>query len=152
LLEPTPVPAPRLLAVTDGTDTGGVSAILMSRVAGHVDLAPRDRDDWLRQMATMLAEIQQLEFEFPAYEPARRAAPDDDLSWVPDEKLWRRALALVQEGPPSGPRCFTHSDFQHFNLLWSRQRLTGVVDWAYPVVTSPDLDAAHCRLNLVVLF
>ena len=30
--------------------------------------------------------------------------------------------------PPASPTLrFIHRDYQHFNLLWSRERLTGVV-------------------------
>ncbi len=67
-------------------------------------------------------------------------------------KLWRAALALLQHHPPRQPWGFTHADFQPFNLLWSRHKLTGIVDWAYQCVTSPDLDVGHCRLNLTILY
>ena len=36
--------------------------------------------------------------------------------------------------------------------MWNRGRLSGVVDWVFPVRSSPDLDVAHCRLNLTILY
>jgi aminoglycoside phosphotransferase (APT) family kinase protein len=45
-----------------------------------------------------------------------------------------------------------HGDFQHFNLLWARGRLTGVVDWSVASLGPPEIDVGHCRLNLAVLF
>jgi aminoglycoside phosphotransferase (APT) family kinase protein len=47
---------------------------------------------------------------------------------------------------------FTHSDYQHFNMLWSGGRMTGVVDWVYAGPGHPHGDVAHCRLNLAILF
>ena len=37
-------------------------------------------------------------------------------------------------------------------MLWSRERLTGVVDWVEACVGPPEIDVGHCRLNLAVLF
>jgi aminoglycoside phosphotransferase (APT) family kinase protein len=37
-------------------------------------------------------------------------------------------------------------------MLWSRGRLTGIVDWTFPRLGPPDRDVGHCRLNLAVLF
>jgi aminoglycoside phosphotransferase (APT) family kinase protein len=37
-------------------------------------------------------------------------------------------------------------------LLWSRERLTGVVDWSEACLGPPEVDVGHCRLNLTVLF
>ena len=47
---------------------------------------------------------------------------------------------------------FTHGDYQHFNVLWSRGRLSALVDWSSACVAPADLDVGHCRLNLAVLF
>ncbi len=152
LLEATDVPAPVLLGVSDGTETNGTAAVLMTRVPGRVDLSPDDPEVWLRQMAEVLAKIQDLDFDFPIYEPSPRRDPGDVPEWVEGPEIWRRALTVLGSPPPEYQRSFTHGDFQHFNLLWSKGRLTGVVDWAFPTVTSPDLDVGHCRLNLAILF
>ena len=37
-------------------------------------------------------------------------------------------------------------------MLWSRGRLTGLVDWGFAGPGHPDADVAHCRLNLAVHF
>lgn len=152
LLEPTPVPAPVLLGVSDGAETDGTAALLMSRVPGRIDLSPRDPSGWVRQMAKALAEVQSLAFDFPVYEPMVRPVPDVDLPWWTTPPVWRAALEALRSPAPATPRCFTHADYQHFNLLWSRGQLTGIVDWVRPVVSSPDLDVGHCRLNLTILF
>ena len=151
LLEQTDIPAPRLLGTSDGDTTGGVRAVLMSRLPGRVDLAPEDPRAALSQMARLLVRIHDLDLDFPTDEPSPRPAPDDVPVWAERPEVWRAAQAALQEPPPHEPRAFVHADFQHFNVLWSRRRLTGIVDWAFPGVASPDVDVGHCRLNLAVL-
>ena len=145
--------APQLLAVSaTGAEAGGRPAIVMTRLPGRADLAPADRDGWLGQIADMAVRIHHATVAAPEYErwidpveltvPATATRPD----------LWRAmAGALVEPERPYQAR-FIHRDFQHFNLLWSRGRLTGVVDWGNAASGPPDIDVGHCRLNLAVLF
>ena len=153
VLEGSQVPAPRVLGSTTEAAHGG-PAVLMTRVPGRVYLMPRDRDRWLRQMAHTLARIHALEI---AAKPFRSWLDPGRLSPPPDSsrpEVWRAAIALMtnQRDPAAARTGFMHRDYQHFNLLWSRERLTGVVDWGEASVGPPDVDVGHCRLNLAVLF
>lgn len=153
LLGPTPIPAPVLLAASTGTETAGTPCLVMTRMPGRLDLAPTDWDSWVRQMAAMLASIQDLGFYagFPVYDPSPRPSPEDIPPWASDPQVWHDAFTVLQQPSRGDAYAFTHADFQHFNVLWSRGKLTGIVDWVAPHVTSPDLDPAHCRLHLVLL-
>jgi aminoglycoside phosphotransferase (APT) family kinase protein len=147
-LASTDLPTPRLIAAID--EAPG-PALLMTRVPGRVELMPRDRDGWLRQMATMLARIHALDIVAPPFESWLDAS---QLAAPPDSKrpeLWREAIALMATPPPA-ERTFIHRDYQHFNLLWTDDQLTGVVDWTYAAVGPPSVDVGHCRLNLALLF
>jgi aminoglycoside phosphotransferase (APT) family kinase protein len=113
---------------------------------------PRDRERWLQQMAHMLPRIHALDIDAKPLEPW---FDRDRLARLPDvsrPEIWSEALALVAEERPPTPTCFIHRDYQHFNLLWSRERLTGVIDWVQASVGPPDIDVGHCRLNLTLLF
>jgi aminoglycoside phosphotransferase (APT) family kinase protein len=150
-LERSDVPAPRVVGSTSDAAHAG-PAVLMTRMPGHVHLMPRDRERWLQQMALTLTRIHALEIDAKPFESwldrSRLAAPPDTSR--PD--IWSEAIALVTEERPPTDRCFIHRDYQHFNLLWSRERLTGVIDWVEASVGPPDVDVGHCRLNLTVLF
>lgn len=145
------IPVPELLGVSDGTETDGVPAVLMSRVPGHVFLTPRHPDDWLRQVAEVLPQLHAVDIAADLADPGpwTEAWPTPD--WIQDAGVWEGARAVLLEPPPDAPRRFIHTDFQHFNLLWQREKLTGIVDWNRPGLGSPDLDVGHCRLNLAVL-
>jgi aminoglycoside phosphotransferase (APT) family kinase protein len=150
-LERTDLPAPRLVASTSDPVAGG-PALLMTRVPGRMLLMPRDRDSWLRQMAEMLARIHECGATGPRFESwldVGTLTPPADASRV---DIWRDAFALVSEPREATHVRFLHRDYQHFNLLWARERLTGVVDWSSASVGPPGIDVGHCRLNLTLLF
>jgi aminoglycoside phosphotransferase (APT) family kinase protein len=145
--------APELLASSaDGADTGGHPSILMTRLPGHIYLMPEDRDDWLRQIAELAVQIHNAKVTAPPFrswfDPADLTVPRSASR--PD--LWRTLFAVLQQQRDVAYPCFVHRDFQHFNFLWRRGRLTGAVDWGMAASGPPDLDVGHCRLNLTVLF
>jgi aminoglycoside phosphotransferase (APT) family kinase protein len=147
------LPAPAVLAVSPGgAKAGGHPSILMTRLLGRVSLSPVDRDGWLKQIALAAARIHDASVAAPPFErwldPARLTAPAS--STRPD--LWKRLRDVLREDGGSTSTCFIHRDFQHFNFLWTRGRLTGVVDWGAATIGPPSIDVGHCRLNLAVLF
>jgi hypothetical protein len=146
------VPAPRLIAACpSGIDTDGAPSLLMSRAPGRVWLTPPDLDAWTGQMAALLPPLHELDSPLPAYEPrdhTGRTAP----AGARRTDLWAAGRRLVTSGRPPGGTAFVHGDYQHFNVLWSRGRLSSLVDWSLARTGHPDVDVGHCRLNLAVLY
>jgi len=151
-LERTGLPAPRLIDADPDGLRAGVPAIVMTLVPGRIHLSPSDPEPWLRQMAALLPRIHELNIEgrpFQSWFNASQLAPPPGAR---DVSVWRRAIDFVSTAPPAYTPHFIHRDYQHFNLLWTRGRLSGVVDWCFASNGPPDDDVAHCRLNLTVLF
>ena len=121
------LPAPEVVA-TEPT------AVLMRKLPGRIDLAPRDPTAWLQQQADALRAIHDL----PPVPGARRRTDAPDIggrrppSWSAHPQRWERALEAIAAGHPdpasatAASTTFVHGDFQHFNL-WSRARLTADV-------------------------
>lgn len=144
------IPAPRLVAVRP---SGADPMILMTRVPGRVWLSARDHDGWLRQMARALPPVHAVPITTAAPDPRSHVVEDLSVpAWTSRPGLWRSARSLLARPPAHYVPTFTHSDYQHFNIIWSGKRLSGVVDWVYAGPDHPDADAAHCRLNLAILF
>jgi aminoglycoside phosphotransferase (APT) family kinase protein len=147
------LPAPRLLAASaTGAEAGGCPSILMTREPGRVDLSPADPEHWLGQMADVATRIHEAAIQAPEFErwidPSELTVP----ATASRPAQWRAlARVLNERESPYRPR-FIHRDFQHFNLLWSRGKLSGVVDWGSASSGPSDIDVGHCRLNLAVLF
>jgi aminoglycoside phosphotransferase (APT) family kinase protein len=150
-LERSDIPAPRVIGSRDDAALGGPT-VLMTRLPGNVHLMPRDREDWLRQMAQMLTRIHALRIDgnpFESWLDRSQLTPPPDAS---RPEVWTEAIALIDGDRAPTRTCFLHRDYQHFNVLWSRERLSGVVDWSEACAGPPEVDVGHCRLNLTLLF
>jgi aminoglycoside phosphotransferase (APT) family kinase protein len=151
-LEATDIPAPRVLATDETGDEAGVASLLMTQVPGHVDLTPRDQRRWLAEIVRLLVRIHECDVAARPYwmwiEPDELTPPP----WPHAIGAWRAALDALREPPPAYRAHFVHRDYQHFNMLWRRGRLTGIVDWVYACAGPADVDVGHCRVNLAILY
>jgi aminoglycoside phosphotransferase (APT) family kinase protein len=146
------VPAPRLLAMDEHGAETGVRCTLTSALTGQPDLSPADLQSWLGRLATTQAAIHAV----PDHPPTRWDGwyGDGDgipLDWLADGGL-RDAAREAASGPLVGEKVLVHGDYQHFNVLWCDDRLSGVVDWPNAATGNRGSDVGHCRLNLAVLF
>lgn len=147
------LPAPEPIAAdASGLETDNRPTILMTRLPGRLDLAPADPERWLRQMAAMAARIHELPVPARPFWSREDAANPAIPASATRPAVWKRAFDLLRQPAPEYVARFLHRDFQHFNLLWQRGRLTGVVDWVVSCAGPADFDLGHCRLNLAVLF
>lgn len=152
-LAPTEVPAPRLIAYDhDGAAAGAHPSLLMTREPGGVFLTPSDTEAWIEQLASVLVSIHALDLDARPYERWSAIAERPAPSSARDLSLWREVRRVLSEPAPAVAHTFIHRDFQHFNLLWARGRLTSVVDWTWASRGPREVDVGHCRLNLAVLF
>lgn len=151
-IEATGVPAPQLLGASpDGADTEGTPSLLMTRAPGRVWLTPHDLDSWIRQLASLLPSLH------AGVADVEKARPNNlEALTVPASarrpEVWIAAKSLMATEQPPGATVRVHGDYQHFNVLWSRGRLSALVDWSWSRIASPDRDVGHCRLNLAVLY
>jgi aminoglycoside phosphotransferase (APT) family kinase protein len=151
-LESSAVPSPRLVASDPSGEESGVPALLMTRLPGRMLLTPRDPAAWLQQIARALPPIHALPADaYPVIGP-RDTDTLEPPEWAHDGALWRAAITAAQQAPPVCQQCFVHGDFQHFNLVWSRGQLRGIVDWTFSGLGVPERDVGHCRLNLAILW
>lgn len=151
-LSTTPVPAPTTLGLDAEGAEAGVSAHLMSRLAGTptVDVD----DDALAVMSDVLAAIHDVRptapfrpFQSWAWE-AKWVVPP----WARHPVSWQAAFDLLAEDPPTFMPTFLHRDFSHRNLLWDDGTISGVVDWVETSTGPTWLDAGHAATNLAVAF
>ena len=135
------LPVPEVVA---SAVVGGVPVLLMSWLPGRAVGSPD-----AGSLAAALASVHAAPadgFEH-AYSPWYRgsvASPPPAATWP---ALWERAIELWRDLPPYRP-VFVHRDFHPGNVLWSRGRLTGIVDWANACRGPIGCDLAHCAANL----
>jgi aminoglycoside phosphotransferase (APT) family kinase protein len=146
------IPSPNVLAIDPTGSRCGNPSLLMSRLSGRIELTPRNPDLWLEELVAMLVRIHAADVAAPVAESWLNREKLIIPEWSERPHLWRDAIALMDEGPPVSEQTFIHHDFQQFNVLWKRGRISGVVDWIFGSTGSPSMDVGHCRLNLAVLY
>jgi aminoglycoside phosphotransferase (APT) family kinase protein len=142
--------APRLLA----SDTGGTwsdrPTVVISRLPGVADIRPRDPERWAEELGRTLARVH-----------ATPASRRTDLASLSDRDggtvamLDGPAAAAVQAGWAAlngAPSVLVHYDFWSGNVLWSQEKISGVVDWSGAVNGPAGFDVGWCRLDLYLLF
>jgi aminoglycoside phosphotransferase (APT) family kinase protein len=155
LLRSTAIPAPSLLAADPEGACCDVPAVLLTRLPGHPP-SPADAASggFCRQLAETLAAIHDLgrgaESRLDTYRLYYDGADAALPRFMPATSIWSRAIATVREPPPATTMTLIHRDYHPENTLWSRRRLTGVVDWTQASSGPPGLDLGHMRWNLVL--
>jgi aminoglycoside phosphotransferase (APT) family kinase protein len=154
LLQPLPLPVPRLVAADPVGEATGLPMVLTTRLPGRPPpRRPADRDAFLRSLAGPLPALHAvpaplgLRSHAPSYSPDELAVPP----WSRRAGLWERVLETIAtpatRRPPSR---FIHRHYHHHNTLWRGPGLTGVVDWTTGCRGPAAVDLARARLNLAL--
>lgn len=153
LLRDTDIPAPELVAVDPAGKACDVPAVLMTRLPGRVELAPKNMDAWLTSLAAALPSIHAVTAP-PSVQPYRPYHTVDELeapAWSHQKEAWARALDILVGPAPDDATVFIHRDYHPTNVLWARGRISGVIDWTNASRGPAGIDAGHCRRNLASL-
>lgn len=152
LLASSPVRSPRLVAVDPAGAACDVPAVLMTRLDGRVRWTPRDVDGFVHRLVDAMLPIHEVAVPdrvdvraFRPYDlgkqlvpPARSARPE----------AWARAIE-VHAGPAPRHRAgLVHRDYHPGNVLWAGSEVGAVIDWCSASIGAPEVDVAHCRVNL----
>jgi len=129
-----------------GNDIGdGVPAILMTFLRGRALASPDPVR--LAEAAASVHAVDPSGFShryFPWFEDIVLRPP----SSAHRPRLWERALEVRVSGMPSYSPTFIHRDFHPGNVLWQRERCSGIVDWANACSGPVGCDIATCYGNL----
>lgn len=150
LAERVPVPTPALLAVDSTGERADAPALVMTLLEGRPVWETRWGSKWVSQAVDAMIALHDVDtssVNLPALATYAQKRYDPPR-WTTDPVLWERAVELFHEPVPNIDVGFVHRDFNPGNVLWVRDRLSGLVDWQSACVGSRSIDPAHCRLNL----
>ncbi|MEV0607892.1 aminoglycoside phosphotransferase family protein [Polymorphospora rubra] len=147
------IPVPRSLALDPSGAEAGVPAHLMSYLPGQLRL-DRASDQVIGTLADLLVAVHR-------FDPGP-AKPRDFQSWAgPDKRvvprwarwpgLWEWAFDELDQPAPAHVGTFLHRDFHLGNVLWTGERISGVVDWVETSWGPAHLDVAHAATYLAML-
>jgi aminoglycoside phosphotransferase (APT) family kinase protein len=154
ILEPTPVPAPRLLALDDTGIACGAPALLESLVPGTAAWVLDDLEAYLVSAAERLVSIHAVAAAAASHLPAYAPYFADDPGpvrpvprWTSRGSMWERVFSLFGSSWPAARVRFIHRDYHPGNALWDGSG-GGVVDWATAARGPAGIDLARMRQNL----
>ena len=143
------LPVPEVVAsdLTGALTGEGRPALLMTFLPGTARAAPD-----LHALAEVAARIHAVPGGPPGHDWFKwyEGAPEVPRA-APRPRLWEIAVERWAGEPPAYEPGLTHRDFHPGNVLWSRGRASGVVDWANGCRGPAGCDVAHCRWNLIEL-
>lgn len=150
LAEPLPVPTPALLALDATGDRADVPALAMTLLDGRPVWETRWGSKWVSQAVDAMIALHDVDSSQAGLPPLTTYAQKryDPPRWTRNPAVWERAVELFHRPVPTTDVGFVHRDFNPGNVLWVRERLSGLVDWQWACVGSRSIDPAHCRLNL----
>lgn len=144
------LPVPTVIAADPtGADVGdGIPVLLMSLLRGRAVAVPD-----LSRLAEAAASIHAISadglgHEYYCWYEAEMTTPPPTAT---QRRMWDKAIELWRSAMPAYQPTLVHRDFHPGNVLWSRGRATGVVDWANACRGPLGCDLAHCRNNLRTL-
>lgn len=130
----------------------GYPALLMSYIVGNMNLTDFNMNHY-REMAKQIVELhkQPTDTFLWEYKPYVTLSEVKVPFWTTVPELWDRMLIILNEEPPNNHICRIHRDFHPANLLWSDDKVSGVVDWINSCRGPAGIDISHCRVNLAFL-
>ncbi|TVP93213.1 phosphotransferase family protein [Alkalibacterium sp.] len=130
-------------------------SLLMSHLKGSVELRPEDFNHWLDQLAKALFMIHQINAPsikhhyFPYFDSSQPVKAD----WSSVPEKWEKAFKILkQQKRPDFLPTFIHRDFHPTNVLFEKGEVSAVVDWPNACIGPREIDIAHCRWNLAMLY
>jgi len=150
LAERLPLPTPVLLALDPTGEHADAPALVMTLLDGRPVWENRWGDKWVSQAVDAMIALHDIDASDAGLPALSTYAQEryDPPRWTSDPALWERAVDLFHGPVPTSDVGFVHRDFNPGNVLWVRQRLSGLVDWQWACIGPRSIDAAHCRLNL----
>ncbi|GGB48057.1 hypothetical protein GCM10011492_44090 [Flexivirga endophytica] len=152
------LPVPSILSAdVSGASTEGEPSLLMTRLPGHVDLNPTKTSSWMTRIAELAVLLHSLDLPAKTFRPWTDSwiAPMGALqvpSGARKPAVWKAAFDVIASTPPTDTAAFLHGDFLPVNMLWSRGKITGLIDWNGVHRGSRAIDVGLCRLYLAALY
>lgn len=150
----TSVNAPSLVAYATEDVGFGAPVVLMTFLAGQINLQPGNFTAWLDDLARELAFIHQhtapdFPWQFRSWAQKEGLKPPP---WTTKPASWQQAIGRFHGPEPDSPVVFIHRDYHPTNVLWQDGTISGVVDWINACRGPAGVDVAHCRTNLVMMY
>jgi aminoglycoside phosphotransferase (APT) family kinase protein len=150
-------PSPRPLLLDRSGERLEAPGMIITRLPGRGVLLPRNVPSFVDQLAATMVQLHTLPTDELGFLPPQRDSVDAVIARGPDNdepfhlEVWAAVRELWPNIKAAGRKDLLHGDYWPGNVVWHRDRLSGVVDWEETKLGHSIRDLATCRCDMSVL-
>jgi aminoglycoside phosphotransferase (APT) family kinase protein len=154
------IPTPELVGVDRDGAVAGLPTVLESVVPGTSRIPRLVGPARLRAAGAVVGRLGRIALA-PSADLPRRHRPIPAYDFAAERRSGRApssavldaaAEVLARRPAPPGPSGLVHGDIWHGNLMWSGDRVTGIIDWETAGTGDAGVDLGALRLDAAIMF
>ena len=149
-LHQTKVPCAKPIHLDNSKEILDKDFMLMTYLEGTIEIPKIKNFGFLNKMVGILKKIHNVDTKILPTLPCRFDPTYDLFEFLPNAKFNKELKAILKGYDTfySGKPVLLHGDFWPGNILWTKDEISGVLDWEYAAVGDPVSDLAVASLEL----
>ena len=149
-LHQTKVPCAKPIHLDHSKEILDKDFMLMTYLEGTIEIPKIKNFGFLNKMVGILKNIHNVDTKILPTLPCRFDPTYDLFEFLPNEKINKELKAILKgyDTSYSGKPVLLHGDFWQGNILWTKDEISGVLDWEYAAIGDPVSDLAVASLEL----
>ena len=149
-LHQTKVPCAKPIHLDHSKEILDKDFMLMTYLEGTIEIPKIKNFGFLNKMVGILKNIHNVDTKILPTLPCRCDPTYDLFEFLPNEKINKELKAILKgyDTSYSGKPVLLHGDFWPGNILWTKDEISGVLDWEYAAIGDPVSDLAVASLEL----
>ena len=149
-LHQTKVPCAKPIHLDHSKEILDKDFMLMTYLEGTIEIPKIKNFGFLNKMVGILKKIHNVDTKILPTLPCRFDPTYDLFEFLPNARINKELKAILKgyDTSYSGKPVLLHGDFWPGNILWTKDEISGVLDWEYAAIGDPVSDLAVASLEL----
>lgn len=149
-LHQTKVPCAKPIHLDHSKEILDKDFMLMTYLEGTIEIPKIKNFGFLNKMVGILKNIHNVDTKILPTLPCRCDPTYDLFEFLPNARINKELKAILKgyDTSYSGKPVLLHGDFWPGNILWTKDEISGVLDWEYAAIGDPVSDLAVASLEL----
>ena len=149
-LHQTKVPCAKPIHLDHSKEILDKDFMLMTYLEGTIEIPEIKNFGFLNKMVGILKNIHNVDTKILPTLPCRFDPTYDLFEFLPNARINKELKAILKDYDTSysGKPVLLHGDFWPGNILWTKDEISGVLDWEYAAIGDPVSDLAVASLEL----
>ena len=149
-LHQTKVPCAKPIHLDHSKEILDKDFMLMTYLEGTIEIPKIKNFGFLNKMVGILKNIHNVDTKILPTLPCRFDPTYDLFEFLPNARINKELKAILKGYDTSylGKPVLLHGDFWQGNILWTKDEISGVLDWEYAAIGDPVSDLAVASLEL----